>query len=334
MSKVSKVVIVGSFFLIIFGTIIGLLMYFIAPVDNLENERKINFDIPIGTPASKVGQMLKDEGLIKSCEVFKFLNLIFDYGSNIKAGSYILSSSDSMVTNINKLINGQIVSVKVTIPEGMTIKQIADILEKNELCSSEEFERLSNNAPNAVLELFDFELNGKNLEGFLFPDTYLFEKNCGAEKIIKKMVLRFFEVTDEVFQDKAKFNGLSKYELITLASIVEEEAILTEDRPRIAQVFINRLEKNMLLQSCATIQYLLPKHKEKLLNEDLEIESEYNTYKHIGLPPGPICNPGYDSIKACVFPSGEDYLYFVATEAGNHIFSYTYSQHIRAQKML
>ena len=121
---------------------------------------------------------------------------------------------------------------------------------------------------------------------------------------------------------------------MTLASIVEKEAKLSEDRPRIAQVFLNRLDVDMMLQSCATIQYLLPTPKEKLLNKDLEIESEYNTYKTLGLPPGPICSPGYDSIKACVYPSGEDYLYFVATESGSHIFSRTYEQHIRAQRSL
>lgn len=312
----------------------GMSMYFIAPVDSPDNAVMVSFYIPTGTSASRVGKMLEEEGLIKSYQAFRALNLVFRFGSKIKAGSYVLSSSDNMMKIVRKLMDGQIISVKVTVPEGMTLTQVAQIMERNGLCDGEEFEALALEPPDRIIDILGMDLGEKGLEGFLFPDTYEFSKGCGAEAVIEKMVSRFVYMTRDLLTQGERDHRLSEYELVTLASIVEKEAKLSEDRPRIAQVFLNRLDVDMMLQSCATIQYLLPTPKEKLLNKDLEIESEYNTYKNLGLPPGPICSPGYDSIKACVYPSGEDYLYFVATESGSHIFSRTYEQHIRAQRSL
>ena len=171
------------------------------------------------------------------------------------------------------------------------------------------------------------------MEGYLFPDTYEVPKKYGVEKMIKVMLSNFNQIAIEnKFTDRAEKIGFSLNEIIILASIIEKEAKFNDEKNKVSSVFYNRLKINMKLQSCATIQYILGEPKEGLDENDLKIDSPYNTYLYKGLPPGPICNPGLDSIIAALEPAEEDYLFFVLGDNGRHIFSKTYQEHLKNKK--
>jgi UPF0755 protein len=225
-----------------------------------------------------------------------------------------------MLQILNKLARGEIVVYKITIPEGYTSIQIAELLDKKEIVEKESFLKL-------------VKYGEKSWEGYLFPDTYEVPKKFGAENMFKLMLSNFEQVAvDNKLINKAEQTGFTMDEIITLASIIEKEAQFAEEKRQISSVFHNRLKIGMKLQSCATIQYILGKPKEILEESDLEIESPYNTYLYKGLPPGPICNPGIDSIIAALEPANEDYLYFVLGDNGRHIFSKTYEEHLKNKK--
>jgi UPF0755 protein len=193
-------------------------------------------------------------------------------------------------------------------------------LDKKEIVEKESFLKLVNDGE-------------KFWEGYLFPDTYEVPKEYGAENMVKVMLSNFNQIAiKNKFADKAEKIGFSMEEIIILASIIEKESKFTEERRQVSSVFHNRLKKDMKLQSCASIQYILKEPKEKLDESDLKIDSPYNTYLYKGLPPGPISNPGLDSIMAALEPVEEDYLYFVLGENGRHIFSKTYQEHLKNKK--
>jgi len=205
-------------------------------------------------------------------------------------------------------------------PAGYTYVQIAELLDKKEVAEKEAFLKLVKDSE-------------KNSEGYLFPDTYEVPKKYGAEKMAKVMLSNFNQLAIEnKFTDRAEELGFSLDEIIILASIIEKEAKFSDEKNRVSTVFHNRLKIGMKLQSCATIQYILGEPKEILDENDLKIDSPYNTYLYKGLPPGPICNPGLDSIIAALEPNEEDYLYFVLGENGRHIFSKTYQEHLMNKK--
>jgi len=238
----------------------------------------------------------------------------------LKYGEYNLSPSMNMLQILDKLVKGEVITYKITIPEGYTCKQIAELLEKKEIAEKEVF-----------LELVkDSE---KTTEGYLFPDTYEVPKKYGAENTVKLMLSNFNQIaTKNKFEDKAEKIGFSLDEIIILASIIEKEAKFSDEKSKVSSVFHNRLKTGMKLQSCATIQYILEEPKEKLDENDLKIDSPYNTYLYKGLPPEAICNPGLDSIMAALDPEEGDYLYFVLGENGRHIFSKTYQEHLKNKK--
>jgi len=216
-------------------------------------------------------------------------------------------------------VSGKVVLYKITIPEGYTCYQIAELLEEKEVAEKESFIKLVKN-------------NEKSCEGYLFPDTYELPKGFGAKNTLKILLSNFDKLVDGKLKEKAEEIGFSLDEIITLSSIIEKEAKYAEEKTLISAVFHNRLKEDMKLQSCATIQYILGKPKEKLSESDLKIDSSYNTYLYKGLPPGPICNPGLDSIKAALNPAEKDYFYFVLGENGKHIFSKTYEEHLKNKK--
>ena len=226
----------------------------------------------------------------------------------------------NMLKILDKLVKGEVITYKITIPEGYTCTQIAELLDKKEVAEEEAFLKLVKDSE-------------KTSEGYLFPDTYEVPKKYGAEKMVKAMLSNFNQIAIEnKFIDRAEEIGFSLDEIIILASIIEKEAKFSEEKSKVSSVFYNRLEIGMKLQSCATIQYILETPKEILDENDLKIDSPYNTYLYRGLPPGPICNPGLDSIIAALEPEDEDYLYFVLGENGKHIFSKTYQEHLRNKK--
>ena len=297
------------------------------PVDS-SNNKVVYLDIPKGSASSQIAVLLKSENLIRSEFAFKLKTKIEGKASKYKAGYYSLSQSMSMDEIITAIQKGSALTMRFTIPEGFDIKRTTERLVSENLIDPKVFADLIENGNFDYSFLKDIPKGKNRLEGYLYPDTYEVFPNVTEEEIINKMLSRFdSQFTDEDKQRLAE-TGLSMNELITLASIIEREARIPEDRPIIAGVFYNRLKINMPLQSCATVQYILGEQKSVLTNSDIAIDSPYNTYKISGLPPGPICSPGIESIKAALYPTKSDYLYFLAKGDGSHVFSVTYEEHL------
>lgn len=282
-----------------------------------------------GATVKSVAAMLSKRKLIRSRLCFLLLVKYTGSGSKIKAGEYSFSPSQNMTEILKKLIEGVPRARRmITIPEGWRMEKIARLLEEKGVVDGEEFLRLATKSALSI-----GELSPGNLEGFLFPDTYDFPEGIQAPEVIKRMKERFEEVVLPMYKSRKGKPSFSLREIVTIASLVEAEAKLAEERPLIAAVYYTRLKRNMKLECDATIQYALGEPKSVLTLSDLVIPSVYNTYIHPGLPPGPIGNPGLDSIKAALFPAKVDYLYYVLNDKagnGSHCFSRTYGEHLRA----
>jgi UPF0755 protein len=211
-----------------------------------------------------------------------------------------------------------------TVPEGLHIGQIASLLDSENIVQEDEFIQ----ACRSEDILREFGVPFDSMEGFLFPDTYTVARGVDARAIVTMMARRFFEQLESVAPSDYTDEELKR--VVIIASLVEREAMIDEERPLVAAVFYNRLANNKRLESCATVQYILGKTKERLLYSDLRTPSPYNTYLHAGLPPGPISNPGLESLRAALYPAEVDYLFFVSKGNGTHHFSNTYKEHLRA----
>jgi len=293
------------------------------------SEEFISVTIPSGAGTGRIAEILMENGLISNTTVFKLKSKSKDYDGKYQAGHYSISPGMTMDEIMELLLSGKADTVRFTIPEGYDIKRVAEKLSAEGLIDVDEF---MNEVENGVFDydfLADAPAGPERLEGFLFPDTYEIFATADEHDIIDKMLYQFSKVFTEEYEDRAKELGMSVRELITLASIIEREAQISEDRPVIASVFYNRLEIGMPLQSCATVQYILGEQKPVLSIEDTRIESPYNTYLIKGLPPGPIASPGADSIRAALYPAETKYLFFLAKGDGSHAFSETYEQFLR-----
>jgi len=297
---------------------------------------EVIFTIDKGSGLSQISSVLKENNLIKSTNSFKIYSKLFSDSTKFKAGQYKISRPISMKDLTNLLNKGSNidVGVKVTIPEGFVITQVATLLESKGLGNKSEFLNLAKEGN------FDYEfLNFKDtlamkykLEGFIYPDTYYFYPDSTSEDIIKVLLNTFESKVWDKLKTASNKNGYDYLQLLTIASIVEKEAIVDNERTKIAGVFLNRLNIDMKLQSCATVQYALNKEKfSKVVTiAETKIASPYNTYRYPGLPPGPISNPGMKSIEATIKPDSNKYLYFVAKGDGTHYFSLTYEEHLKA----
>ena len=234
-----------------------------------------------------------------------------------------------MIDVLRKLKKGGIKRSRVTIPEGLPKWEVSQILEKERIIKKNDFLALVND-PEIFKEEFSFLLSLESLEGYLYPDTYYFFVEENEVQVIRKFLLRFQEIVLPLYKEIIPRNNLSAEEIMILASIVEKEAQINLEKPIIAAVFHNRLEKGMRLRADPTVKYALGNFQERLTYEDLTVSSPYNTYVYHGLPPGPISNPGKDSIYAILYPDEVDYLYFVAKGDGTHKFSDTYEEHLKA----
>ena len=314
---------IGKLFFI-FSLIFLIAILFITAIyfpleENSATQKVVN--IPSGTNAKEIVVVLEENEIIrKNNYTFRILTKLLKLEDQLKHGEYNLSPSMNMLKILDKLVKGEVITYKITIPEGYTCTQIAELLDKKEVAEEEAFLKLVKDSE-------------KTPEGYLFPETYEVPKKYGPENMVKTMLSNFNQIAlVNKFTDKAEEIGFSLDEIIILASIIEKEAKFSEEKSKVSSVFYNRLEIGMKLQSCATIQYILETPKEILDENDLKIDSPYNTYLYRGLPPGPICNPGLDSIIAALEPEEEDYLYFVLGENGKHIFSKTYQEHLRNKK--
>jgi conserved hypothetical protein, YceG family len=289
--------------------------------------------VKTGMSTQTIGELLYSQGLIKSVSVFRALARLDGAEGRLQAGDYAFSKAMPVREIIGRLVRGETDFMQFTIPEGFTINQIAALLEEKKLASAAKFKACAANfapydyiAPAAASQY--------KAEGFVFPDTYRIAAGAGEEQLLKMMTTQFDRQFTPAMRQQAAAHGLSVREVVILASLVEKEARVDKERPIIAGVFLGRLRKDMPLQSCATIQYILGYPKPELTVQDTELPSPYNTYLHKGLPPGPIASPGLAAIEAVLNPANTDYLYFVATKEGNHIFSRTYEEHLAAIKRI
>ena len=284
-----------------------------------------------GESFGQIASRLEENGLINSPFLFKLSAKLLGKDRRIFAGKYDFKSSQSMFSILRQLSRGGATAINVTIPPGLTIRQIAGYCSRQLGTDSLRFIELTKN-PEIIRSLV---LPVKDLEGFLYPETYNFYWKTPEEETIREMVAQFKRVLfDELGYRPV---GVVKNELInlvTLASLIEREAYKNEEFPLVSAVFHNRLKRDMPLQCDPTILYVLPPLNRPIMPEDLKIDSPYNTYKHYGLPPGPICNPSKRALAAALKPAQVNYLYFVHRGDGTHIFSNTLEEHNRAIWML
>ena len=310
-------------FLFITGAGAGLWIYFTGPV--LENGKDKTIVIREGMHLKEISGILEKEGLVKSSTVFVLLARINGCSRKIKAGEYVLNPAMVPGRIMEMITRGEVLSHTVTIPEGFSIEQIADELSAYGLIDREKF--LAYAMGDGVER--NYGISGPGIEGYLYPDTYQFARGLNARSIVDTMVKRFRQVTDPL-EHKIAESGMTLHEVVTLASIVEKETGKASERPLIASVFLNRIRKHMRLESDPTVIYGIRNFSGNLKKIDLTTYTPYNTYVIRGLPPGPIANPGVDSIKAVLYPAKTDYLYFVSKNDGSHHFSSTLREHNRA----
>jgi UPF0755 protein len=278
-----------------------------------------------GATLREVADGLEKKEIISNKTLLLLWCRITGYGAGIKVGEYRLNSNMPPLKILDILSKGRVITYSVTIPEGFDITQIAQELEKKGLADRTEFTAL---ATDPVIAR-EYGLTSPSLEGYLYPDTYRFSRGWPPLSIIDVMVKRFFEIISSL-QEEIEASDMTLEQIITLASVIEKETGMGEERPIIASVFLNRLKKGMRLESDPTVIYGIKNFNGNLTKKDLTQSTPYNTYVIRGLPPGPIASPGKASIHAVLFPAETAYLYFVSKNDGTHQFSTTLAEHNRA----
>lgn len=306
-----------------------------SPMDE-ENPETINVEIPSGSNSKEIAIILKENGLIRDKSIFRLDAKIKGYANSFKSGYYSLSTGMSIKEIMTELTKGgKNTNVSTfTVPEGYELRLIAEKLSEEGFINENRFLELTSDKRNFE-DKFSFlsELDeGQSLEGYLFPSTYEIFVGASEEEIIEKMLVEFEKIYEDKLEDSINNLNLSLDQAVTLGSIIEREARRDDERELVSAVFHNRLNIDMPLQSCATVQYILGERKEVLTNADTQIQSEFNTYINNGLPPSPIASPGKDSLIASINPADVDYLYFRTKEDGTgaHVFSRTYEEHLDA----
>jgi len=308
--------------------ILNFYSYCSAPYGNTLIDITIN--IPEGTSFKKVALLLAEKNVIRKSIRFDLLAKLKNAEHKIKTGEYCMTMPMSPVKVLNKLIKGEVITHSVTIPEGKNIFDISKIMEKAGLGSAAgTLEKMRN--PEFIKSL---GIEEESLEGYLFPDTYHFNRKTVPEKILRRMVARHNRLISAEINKEAAQKGMTIKEVIILASLVEKETARTFEKPLIAAVFLNRLKKRMRLECDPTVIYGVklndPNFNTRLRTKHLRKKTPYNTYRIFGLPKGPICNPGLGSIKAVLNPAKTKYLYFVSKNNGTHKFSATLREHNQA----
>ena len=267
--------------------------------------------------------LLAEEGLITSEFSFRLFGKLTGQETQIKPGEYRLHRAMTPEALLETLVRGEILQYQVVIPEGKSLKEIAEILERAGLVEAEIF--LAMGRDPQIIQALGFD--GDSLEGFLFPETYRFTKQIPPDQIVARIASQFKLVYDDSYKKQASILGMTQREVVTLASIIEKETAVPEERIIVSAVFHNRLKKKMRLQSDPTVIFSLDNFNGNLTRKDLKHASPYNTYYVRGLPPGPIASPGRGAIHAALYPADVDYLYFVSKKNGTHYFSLTLKEH-------
>jgi UPF0755 protein len=314
---------IGLFFLVVVFLSLGFGLFLVSPADK-EGANQV-FVVKEGSSLKEVAADLEKRGLITNKTLFVLWTRVKGYGKDIRAGEYSMSPAMAPVQLLETLRKGLVILHPVTIPEGFTRDQIADVLAAKGLADKKRFLGLTED--KALLR--QYGITGPSLEGYLFPDTYHFSRGTPTLAVLDTMVKRFKQVVGPLME-KTQGPGMTFEQVVTLASIVEKETGRPEERPLIASVFLNRLRLGMRLESDPTVIYGIENFDGDLKKKDLTEKTPYNTYVIYGLTPGPIANPGIESIKAVVDPARTDYLYFVSRNDGSHHFSKTLAEHNRA----
>lgn len=342
---VRKIVAIVAISIVLLLGVIGLFGYnyvksALKPVDP-DATKTIAVEVPIGSGLSSISTLLEKEGIIKDARVFKYYAK-FKNESQFQAGKYDLTQAMTFDEIIESLKTGKVYREPVftmTIPEGLTLEQIGNIVEKKtpytqkefmDLVTSDEFvQKMKAKYPELVTDAVLADNIRYDLEGYLFPATYsYFEEKPSLESIVDEMVGAMDKLVKS-YSDVLAEKKISVHQLLTFASLLEEEATAQTDRETIASVFYNRIDQGMPLQTDPTVLYALGSHKDRVMYKDLEVDNVYNTYKNKGLPPGPIAGAGKSSIEATLNPSKTDYLYFLADKQGVNHFSKTYDEHLQ-----
>ncbi len=296
---------------------------------------EVTIDIPSGMGATQVGKVLEEEGVIESSA--EFVDLVKARGSEnkLRPGIYTLSRGEPLVSVVEKLEQGAgLPSEKLTIPEGLAVSQTAALLNKDGDIDGDAYAELA-----AEPDRFDLPRVGSSvpdvetLEGLLFPSTYYLVSDDGAQELIETQLRTFQAKTADLDWDRAEDLGVTPYEIVIIASLIEKEANIDDERAKVAAVIYNRLEQGMTLGIDATVRYAVDKWTGDLTTKDLQVDSPYNTRVNEGLPPGPISSPGLAALEAALEPEDVDYLYYVLSDTdGNHFFTSSYEEFLEAKE--
>jgi UPF0755 protein len=307
-----------------------------------DDDTPIVFTINPGETAATIAPRLEREGLVADGQLFLYLVRYEGVDAQLEAGEYELRPNMTMNEVVEALQTGRLREVSVTIPEGKRAEEVAALLGELKVADGEVFMGLVRSAWDGYDFLLDRpEEAPASVEGFLFPETYRIPVDYDASQVVDLMLMTFAERFSPEMRQAAAEAGMSVYEVVTLASVVEREAVVAEERPIIASVYLNRLEQGMYLQSDPTVQYALGYQEDtgqwwKIpmnLEEDVQVDSPYNTYMYPGLPLGPICSPGLASIQAVLEPADTTYLFFFSKFDGSHAFAETYEEHLQNQEL-
>lgn len=309
--------------ILVFTLLLGIIGGILFKGYNNEKNRKNHYNVSVNVRSGHISELFQKLNLDKSLFFKVFLKLEHNSGRNIKTGFYEFNGEYSYADIMNLLESGKAKFKVLTVPEGYSIMEIGRLLESKGYGTEQGLRDAL-----AKIKNFPYPTPNGNFEGYLYPETYYLSLNPTEDEIVRAMLNEFLKkFPPEKYPDKQKF-----YNDLILASIIQKEVKIDDEKPLISSVFHNRLDKNMTLSSCVTINYIYGYTKRKIYYKDLEVDSPYNTYKHKGLPPGPISNPDYESIMAAMNPTPSEYLFFVATGGGHHTFSKTYEEHLEAQK--
>jgi UPF0755 protein len=287
----------------------------------------VRVTIPAGASFRAAADSLHKAGLVEFPRMFRVYAQLTKRDRDIKAGTYVLQHGLGWNGLVNALRHGQGLERRITIPEGWSLREIVPALARA-LDAPEDSVKA---AVRDTALLHELDIPTPTLEGYLFPDTYIFSYNTSPRTAVREMVRRFEEVWQPAWDDRLQQLAMSRHDVVTLASIIEKEARIPEERPVISAVYHNRLKAQMPLQADPTVQYALGEHHDRVLYRDLEVDSPYNTYRHPGLPPGPIASPGRASLEAALHPAAVPYLFFVAHPDGHHEFRTTFKEHTEAK---
>lgn len=342
--KGTKVVLLllSLFLIVLIGSGIGVLLYISKALQPVEpSSDPVVIQVEPGMNSGEIAQLLEDNGLIRSAKIFRLYLSFQDKGNRMQAGKYEMYPGQSLDDIIVQLESGDVIPIemiRITIPEGFTVKQIAERIGSMDAWDEQTVLQLVSQK-----DLFDFDILDHipddpsllyALEGYLFPETYDFAPGTTEEEVVRallEMTANKLKLLPEGWEKRLQELNINFHEMMTIASMIEREVVVDHERPIVAGIIYNRLNAQMRLQIDATVQYALGEQKEVVYTEDLKVNSPYNTYEHDGLPPGPIASPSLKSIEAALYPEQTEYYYYVTKKDGSreHYFAKTYAEHLQ-----